>query len=293
MRGDVPPVVIPAPSFTIEGRSRAGNETWFRFRELGLAFDIGRCPDLLIGTPHIFVSHAHLDHALGIPFYFSQRKLYGLAPGTVYVPSASVEGFDALMAAHRQLESMRHDFEIRGLAPGDVVELRRDLIVRTHEATHRIAANAYEVVEIRRKLRPEYSGMTGSRIAELRETTEVTERREESILFYTGDTDRGILETNRQLFHSRVLLIECSFTAPGEKSRALEYTHLHLEDIYEFTERFDNELIVLTHFSLRDSAEEIHHRISSSCPARLRDRVRLALPEPFVRIDRREVFRRT
>ena len=289
MRGEVAPVVIKAPSFTIEGISRAGNETWFRLRELGLAFDIGRCPDLLIGTPHVFVTHAHLDHALGIPFYFSQRNLQGLSTGTVYVPAASEKGFEALMSAHRELEAMRHGYVITGLAPGDVVELRRGLHVRAHAATHRIPSNAWEVIEVRRKLRPEFSGLEGRAIAELRETTEVTERREESVVFYTGDTDRGILEVNRELFLSRVLMIECSFTAPEDRVRAREYTHMHLEDLYDFSDRFENEMIVLTHFSLRDSPADIHRRISSSCPERLRERLRLALPEPFVRIGGRPV----
>ncbi|MCU1230594.1 MAG: ribonuclease chloroplastic-like isoform, partial [Acidobacteria bacterium] len=60
---------IVAPHFTIEGRSRAGHETWFRIRELGIALDIGRCPDVIVGLSNVFVSHAHLDHAVGIPFY--------------------------------------------------------------------------------------------------------------------------------------------------------------------------------------------------------------------------------
>lgn len=48
------PVVIQTPRFSIEGKSRAGNETYFRVRELGVSLDIGRCPDLLISVPHIF-----------------------------------------------------------------------------------------------------------------------------------------------------------------------------------------------------------------------------------------------
>src|SRR6187431_1147121 len=73
--------------FTIEGRSRAGHETWFRVRELGTALDIGRCPDAVISMPRVFITHAHLDHALGIPFYAGQRHLQRVAGGSVYVPA--------------------------------------------------------------------------------------------------------------------------------------------------------------------------------------------------------------
>ena len=79
-------VTIDTTHLHIEGRSRAGHETYFRVRELNAAFDIGRCPDLLVATPHVFVTHAHLDHAVGIPFYAGQRQLHGMTGGHVYVP---------------------------------------------------------------------------------------------------------------------------------------------------------------------------------------------------------------
>lgn len=278
-------VAIDAGRFTIEGLSRAGNETWFLLRELGLAFDIGRCPDLLVGLPRIFVTHAHLDHSLGIPFYFAQRNLLGLPCGMVYVPSGAADDFDALMTVHERLEGFRYEYRIEGLSPGAVVTLRGGLEVRTHAASHRIPSNAYEVVEIRRKLEPQYSGLTGAEIAQLRSGGKVVTREQEaSLVFYTGDTDREILQTNEAIFRSAVLMIECSFTGPEDRQRAVKYRHIHIEDLYDFADRFENELIVLTHFSLRDSASEIHARLSARCPATLRQRIRLALPEPFVRI---------
>ena len=39
---------IVTEHFTIEGRSRAGQETFFRVRDLGLVLDIGRGPDLAV-----------------------------------------------------------------------------------------------------------------------------------------------------------------------------------------------------------------------------------------------------
>ena len=69
--------------FTIEGRSRAGHETWFRIRELGIALDIGRGPDAVVHLPHVFITHAHLDHAAGLPWYAGQRHLQRLGGGKV------------------------------------------------------------------------------------------------------------------------------------------------------------------------------------------------------------------
>ena len=81
-------VRIETPRFTIEGSSRAGVESWYRVRELGLALDLGRCPDNLVGVSRIMLTHAHIDHAAGVPYYAAQRKLQRLDPGTVYVPAA-------------------------------------------------------------------------------------------------------------------------------------------------------------------------------------------------------------
>lgn len=278
-------VQIVTPRFTLDGKSRAGNETWFRVRELNLALDIGRCPDVLVGVPHVLVTHAHLDHALGIPFYAAQRTLQRLPTGKVYVPAENLQDYRMLMALHEKLEGTTYDLSLVGLALGEEASLRRDLVVRTHRATHRVPTNAYEIVELRHKLRPELADRPGEELAALRAAgIDPSAATESSLLFYTGDTDRGILETNRHLYRSEVLVIECSFVDPADRDRGPRYRHLHIDDLFDFQERFQNEIIVLTHFSLRYSAEEIHRQISRRCPARLTDRIRLALPEPFVRL---------
>jgi ribonuclease Z len=282
-------VTIDTPHFCIEGRSRAGHETWFRIRELNAAFDIGRCPDQLIAAPHIFVTHAHLDHSVGIPFYAGQRQLHRMTGGRVYVPSDAADGMREILAIYERITGASFaEVEIIGLAVGDVVRLGRTHEVRVHRATHRVAANAYEVIELRHRLKDEFAGLDERAITELRRGgTAVTEEWRRSMLFYTGDTDRGILEKNGQndaLYKSEVLMIECSFIIKGHEERAAKYRHIHFDDIAAFADRFENETIVLTHFSRRYSRSEIHDEIRRRCPAVLRERIRLALPEPYQRL---------
>jgi ribonuclease Z len=279
------PVVIETARFTIEGKSRAGNETYFHVPELGVSLDIGRCPDLLIGVPHIFVTHSHLDHALGIPFYAAQRRLRQLPPGTIYIPAETLEDYRALMRLHEKLEATEYPLNLVGLAPADRISLRRDLEVVAHRSTHRVPTVGYEFVEVRHKLMAAYQGFDGPTLARLRQQgEEPSEAVRKSLLFYTGDTDRRVLEQGEAIFKSEVLLIECSFTVEGEEPRGARYQHMHLSDLYEFADRFENEVIVLTHFSLRDSPSEIHRTISRSCPAVLRERLRFALPAPFTQL---------
>jgi ribonuclease Z len=276
-------VVIPTEHFTIEGRSRAGHESYFRVRELGIVLDIGRGPDFAIGVPNIFVTHAHLDHSVGIPFYAGQRHLQRIPGGRVFVPSEAADDFRALMALHSKLEDTDYDIEIVGVAPGDSIAIGKGHEARGHLATHRVAARGYEFLEVRHRLRAEYVGRED--IGELRRAgARVAEEYRHSLLFYTGDTDRGILEQNEALFRSEVLMIECSFVMDGHQERAARYRHIHFDDIADFAERFQNSMIVLTHFSRRYSRGEIHDQIRRRCPAVLRDRLRLALPEPFQRL---------
>lgn len=271
---------IRTEHFTIEGRSRAGHETYLHIRELDIALDIGRCPDSIIGVPNVFITHAHLDHALGIPFYAGQRHLQRIGGGRVFVPAETAEDFRRLMQLHEKLEGTGYDIAIEGMAAGDLVKLGRTHEVRAHRATHRVAARAYEVVEVRHRLRSEFAGRDD--IAELRRTgADVAEVYRQSMLFYTGDTDRGILEQNDALFSAEVLIIECSFVADGHQERAARYQHIHFDDIAEFADRFTNSMIVLMHFSRRYSRAEIREQIRRRCPAVLRDRIRLALPEAF------------
>lgn len=276
---------LRTPHLTLEGRSRAGHETFFRIRELGVALDIGRCPDVVVSMDRVFVTHAHLDHAAGIPFYAAQRKLQQLGRGTIYVPAESAALVRELMDVQRRLSGSELPLDIVGMSDGEEVQCSRTLRARAHAAPHRVAARAYELLEVRHHLRDEFADRSGEEIGQLhRDGIRVDEPFTTPVLFYTGDTDRGLLETCDALFRAEVLLIECSFLGEGHQSRAAEYRHIHIDDIAEFAARFENEMIVLTHFSRRYSRDEIRSMVRRRLPVSLHDRVRLALPEAWQRI---------
>jgi len=276
---------IETEHFLIEGRSRAGHETWFKVRDLNVALDIGRCPDTLIGVPNVLVSHAHLDHAVGIPFYAGQRHLQRMPGGNVFVPAEALDDFRALMEIHSRLEGTGYSIELIGMAAGEERRLTRTLKVRAHRATHRVPARAWELLELRHHLRPELRGLEGAELAALREEgVALEETAEVPVLFYTGDTDRGILEQNAALYRAEVLMIECSFIMEGHQERAERYRHIHFDDLIDVADRFENRLIVLTHFSRRYSPPEVVETLRRRCPPHLRERLRLAFAEPWGRL---------
>ncbi|HSP35680.1 MAG TPA: hypothetical protein VLU46_15315 [Thermoanaerobaculia bacterium] len=190
------------------------------------------------------------------------------------------------MKLHEKLENTEYDIEIVGMAEGGHVRIGRNHVVRAHRATHRVAARAYEFLELRHHLKEEFEHAGGAELARLRhEGVAVVDEVEEPMLFYTGDTDRGILEENDRIFKAEVLMIECSFIADGHQDRAAKYRHIHLDDLIDFAGRFENQTIVLTHFSRRYSRETIRDTLRRRCPASLRERIRLALPQPFTSLE--------
>ncbi|MDX1584043.1 MAG: MBL fold metallo-hydrolase [Thermoanaerobaculia bacterium] len=270
---------------TIEGKSIAGNETYFRVKELGLALDVGRCPDFLVGIRNLFITHAHVDHALGVPFHAAQRKLQQLPPSRIHVPSEALDDFRSLIDAYERLQQTEYRLDLIGMSSGDEKKIRRDTVVRAHDATHSIPARAWEIIEIRETLRRELRGLENEEIRDRRLAgEEISETKRISRVFYTGDTDRRILESGGAIFRSKILIIECSFTSADDLERASRYRHIHLDDIFEFADQFGNERVWLTHFSLRDRPEEIVERIDRRCPVALRNRIRFAFPPPLDRL---------
>jgi ribonuclease Z len=185
-----------------------------------------------------------------------------------------------LMALHESLEGHSYGWNLVGVEAGARVPLRRNLMVHAHPSWHRVPSLAWEVVEVRHKLRRHLVGKAGEEIAAIRARgEEVNEKSEVSLFYYSGDTDRTLLEEGGAVFRSDVLLLECSFTREEDRYRGQQYQHIHLQDIYDFADRFENRMIILTHFTLRESPGEIRERIAATAPAVLRDRLHVALPQ--------------
>lgn len=259
----------------ILGRSIAGQESFYRLPTLRSALEIGRCPNSLVSLPNIFVTHAHLDHAAGIASYASQRTLQGLEPGRVYVPEETRGRIGEILALHVSLEGFeRYAASLVGVSPGERIPLRHDLLVEVLGGSHRVPCVGYLFREIRHKLRPEFAGTPGNELARLRERgVEVAVSSEDPLFAYPGDCDAAIFDRAPEILRARILLIECTFIRPGEEERAAKYRHLHLSDFVARADDFENEAIVLTHFSAKYTREEIERRVCEGLPENLRRRV--------------------
>ena len=94
---------------------------------------------------HVFVTHAHADHLLGLPGLLRTMGLQGREePMTVYGP----RGTEATLRAAASLGAERLAFpvEVRGLAPGERVDFD-GWAVHAFRARHGVPALGYALVE--------------------------------------------------------------------------------------------------------------------------------------------------
>lgn len=264
------------------GRSAAGIETCLQWPALDLLFDIGRAPPGSERQRNLLLSHGHIDHAAGLPYYVSLRSTLGMRPARVYCPAESQAALAAVLRAWTPLQTSSEDCELIGLYPGDGFSLKNDHRVEVFAVPHRISAVGYKVYRRRRHLRPELLGLPGREIAARAKAGEAVNRFEERLeLAYTGDTSIEVFDAEPELFKARVLITECTFL--GERippERATRLGHIHLDQLRARAERFENEAILLSHFSRRYPPAEIEDTVRAELPAALMERIQLLLPQP-------------
>src|SRR5262245_1685831 len=69
------------PPYRVQGVSIAGEQTVVQVPELDVCFDIGLCPRIALSSPYVALSHGHMDHVGGLPYYFSQRMFQKMGMG--------------------------------------------------------------------------------------------------------------------------------------------------------------------------------------------------------------------
>jgi ribonuclease Z len=142
---------------------------------------------------------------------------------------------------------------------------------------HTVPTFGYVIFSHRKKLKPEYIGLPGIELKELRKTVSITEDTFVPEIAFTRDTTiEGILREPIFL-QARVLIMECTFLDDEvSPETAREYGHVHVTDIIEHSDKFANECIILTHFSARYSRTRVENLIEvAKLPASLRSKVHL------------------
>jgi ribonuclease Z len=232
-----------------------------------LALDVGRGALQLAGAPDVFLSHGHLDHALGLPYVLSQRSLHRLAHTRVFCPAEIAEPLGAFIAAAERLEGAAYRYDLVPMAPGDRVEVGKGLTMEAFAVDHVVPGLGYHLWQRRRRLAPAFAGLPPAELIALRtEGVDTSEAVEDLWLTYCGDTGPKVFELEPRVFRSKVLMIECTFLGEEHRDKGERFKHLHLGDIARWADEFRNEALVLHHLSRRFRVEELRAEVDRRLP---------------------------
>lgn len=267
---------------TVRARSVGGIETCIEFPNLNLCFDIGRCPHTAVRLSRVFLTHAHMDHAAGLAWHAATRDLMSLGTPTYYVPNENLDDFEELFRVWRKLDHSDLAVRFVGVSPGDVIALTKHRRVQAFRAVHRVPTLGYAIIETKQKLRPEYAGLSSAEVYQQRLAgNTVSDPVEEITAAFTGDSTIDAFDREELLRKAKLLVMEVTFlderTSP---ERTRKTGHIHLDDVLERAELFENEHILFTHFSKRYSPSEIRDIFDRRLPPSLAHRVTLLLPDP-------------
>eukprot|EP00898_Chlorokybus_atmophyticus_P003061 jgi/Chlat1/3756/Chrsp259S03900 len=268
---------VTVAGFNIEGISIGGQETSIILPQLKVVFDSGRCPQRSVYQPNMLVSHGHMDHSGGVPFYVATRGLLALAPPTVIVPRANASLFEQLIDIHRQLDGADLNHNLVPLSVGEQHTLSRELFVKPFATYHPVPSQGYVIYSRKFKLKEEYVGVPGPEIKRLREDgVEVTNTIDVPEVAFTGDTTAEFItnSANADVLRAKLLIMECTFVDDTvDREGAHRYGHTHIDDVVEHADLFQNSAILFIHFSARYSREQILQGLENKLPQSLRTRV--------------------
>jgi len=269
---------IKIDNLDIIGYSIAGEETVVAIPQLDVCFDVGKAPDQIIPINHVLLTHGHMDHAAGLAYYLSQRNFCGIAAGTILAPDNMLPMIRQIINAWSKLDGNEIPARLVGVKPGDEYQIKPNLIARAFPTKHSQGSVGFSVIEKRKKLKPEYKGLTGPQIVELKKQgIEIDYPLELPIVTYLGDTQYVDFSQLKYIVESRILIAECTFYEGEHNTRAKAGKHMHVDEFATLLKNLNNEHIIITHTTQRTPMPEIRKILKNVMPKDKYDRITLLM----------------
>lgn len=259
----------------------AGISTSIAFPDADVLFDVAQGLPFQIPYNTILLTHAHMDHASGLPYLISQKSMQNRPPPAVYMPKEAIEPFQRMMSIWNEIDQYEYSFKFLEAKPGEAIPLKGDYFFRTFPTLHRVPSQGYTVFRKRKKLRPEFAHLSPAELGLKRRGGESVDAVfEENLVSFTGDTRIEFLENN-QARQSKVLLMEVTYW-DGKKSveNARAWGHIHIEELLPRLEKIEAEKIVLIHASARYTSKDLLQIIDARVPEHVKTKLTL-FPRPI------------
>lgn len=258
---------------TIFGYSIAGEETVIAVPQLDVCFDIGKAPEQVVPINNVLLTHGHIDHSSGIAYYLSHRNFCDQKEGTIFVPQGLVEPIKKILDAWGELDGNRIPYSLVGVKDGDEYKVKPNIVAKVFDTSHNRNSVGYSLVEVRKKLKQEYIGLSGHKLVALKKDgVEIDNKIEIPLVTYLGDTCAADYSKHGYVRKSKVLITECTFFLEEHKDRAKAGRHIHVDELCEFLEKMENEHIVLTHFSQRTHIKDAKRILQKRLPREISDK---------------------
>ncbi|MBN2183567.1 MAG: hypothetical protein JW715_16780 [Sedimentisphaerales bacterium] len=274
---------IEIDELEIIGYSVAGEETVVAIPKLDVCFDIGKAPDQFISINHVLLTHGHMDHSAGFAYYLSQRNFCGQSAGTILTPKNLLAPMRQIIDAWSRLDGNRIPAKLVGVTAGDEYPIKPNLFARVFPTKHCRGSVGYSVIEKRKKLKPEYAGLTGRQIVELKKQgIEIDNPLEIPIVTYIGDTQYVDYSQLNYIVESKILIAECTFYEDEHTTRAEAGKHMHIDEFATLLSKLQNEHIIVTHTTQRTSMREIRRILKNAMPKDKYDRITLLMAKDAI-----------
>jgi len=272
--------MLTLAGIAVDAVSVGGLETCIQLPGMDVALDLGVCPPRAVARSTVLFTHAHIDHMGAVAAHCATRSLMGMKPPTYAVPAERIEPFMELLDVWRRLDGSDLPCEVVAAAPGTELALGKGRVARAARSLHRVPCLSWSIWTRKKKLAPAWVGVPGREIAAARKRGEVVHTQHESCeVAFTGDTLIEAIEREETLRTARLLLMEVTFLDDRVSvASARDKGHIHLDEVIERADLFENEHILFTHMSARYGQQEAEEILARRLPESLRARVTLLPP---------------
>lgn len=226
------------------------------------------------------ISHGHTDH-IGAAVIHARAKALSSTPATYYVPSAILEHLQAARAAFEAMDEGPIPMNIIAVDPGAEFMISPHIKAKVIQTKHRVPSQGYALYSISQpRLLEQYQGLPPNELKDLKKlgVKIVGEREEHLEMVYTGDTTFAGLLTpeNRFIFDAPILIMELTYL-DRDIAKAAQYGHVHIQDIVENADVFNNDQIVFVHLSQKYNVSSALSILRSNLPVEIAERAKVSL----------------
>lgn len=271
------PVEMKIGDLTLLGLSLAGIRTSLVIPELGLCFDVAQGLPFAVNSKFFLISHSHMDHASGIPYLISQRGLNGLSKSNFYMPEVMISPMTEIMNQWSKLDQHAYNYSFSTLKEGDRLQVNAKYYITSFPTIHRVPSQGYCLWERKKQLRQDLKHLSEKEIIELkRKGQDVNEELHHPVFAFTGDTQIEVFDQTPILKQVDYLFTEVTYLDEKRtRAQAKEWGHIHLDELIERLDQFQNLKVIMSHISSRYSINVAEEILDRKIPENLRSRFHL------------------